>query len=210
MKKLTVLFIITFLLSCGSKKEIKTVLSSYSGSVTVNSSAVKGTGMLLKPGDIIETGDTSFCDIMINKKNIIRIKENTRLILHITSRDSFLQIDKGWLAGVTKEKFTTEGKYNVKTPTVVAAVRGTSFCVKVENDKNTYFCVCNGTINLTGSGMDKGEDVTAAHHAATRFTLRSDGSIATDNNPGLLYHGDAGLEELAGVINEKIDWSKPD
>jgi len=210
MKKTTIIFAFIFLFSCGKSGEIKTVITAFSGSVKVNSDSVTSAGTSIKPGDIIETGDKSFCDIMINEKNILRIKENSRLVLNVTATDSFLKLEKGWLGGITRGKFTEEGKYKINTPTVAAAVRGTSFCVKVEDEKNTYFCVCNGTINLAEAGKESGEDVTASHHAAKRFTRDADGSIKTDSNPGLLYHTDEGLEEMAAMINEKIDWTRPD
>jgi len=210
MKKLTAIFIFVFLISCGKSGEIKTVITAFSGMVKVNSNSVTSAGTVIKPGDIIETGGKSFCDIMINEKNILRIKENSRLVLHVTATESFLKLEKGWLGGITRGKFTEEGKYRINTPTVAAAVRGTSFCVKVEDEKNTYFCVCNGTINLAGAGKESGEDVTASHHAAMRFTQEADGNIKTDSKPGLLYHTDEGLEEMAAMINEKIDWTRPD
>lgn len=210
MRKITIMFAFVFFISCGKSGEIKTVLTAFSGQVKLNSNSLTALGTAIKPGDIIETGDKSFCDIMINEKNILRIKENSRLVLHVTETDSFIKLERGWLAGITRAKFTTEGKYRINTPTIAAAVRGTSFCLKVEDEKNTYFCVCNGTINLAESGKDSGEDVTASHHAARRFTREADGSIKTDSNPGLLYHSDKGLEDMAAVINEKIDWSRPD
>jgi len=210
MRKITILFTIIFFISCGKGGEIKTVITAFSGQVKVNSNSVSNTGIIIKPGDTIETGDRSFCDIKINEKNILRIKDNSRLVLHVTATDSFLKLEKGWLAGVTRAKFTSEGKYKIKTPTVAAAVRGTSFCVKVEDEKNTYFCVCNGTINLAEGEKTGGEDVTASHHSARRYTMESGGNIKTDINPGMLYHTDEGLADLAGVINEKIDWSRPD
>lgn len=210
MRKITFLIAVVFFISCGKSGEIKTVLTAFSGQVKVNSNPVSNTGIIIKPGDIIETGDRSFCDIMINEKNILRIKDNSRLVLHITATDSFLKLERGWLGGVTRAKFTTEGKYKINTPTVAAAVRGTSFCVKVEDDRNTYFCVCNGTINLAGKDNESGENITAAHHSARRYTMESSGTIKTDTNPGMLYHTDEGLVDLAGVINEKIDWSRPD
>ncbi|HPJ44180.1 MAG TPA: FecR family protein [Spirochaetota bacterium] len=210
MKKITGIFIFVFLISCGKSGEIKTVITAFSGPVKVNSISLTAAGTAIKPGDIIETGDKSFCDIMINEKNILRIKENSRLVLHVTATDSFLKLEKGWLGGITRAKFTEEGKYKINTPTVAAAIRGTSFCVKVEDEKNTYFCVCNGTINLAEAGKESGEDVTASHHAAKRFTRDADGSIKTDSNPGLLYHTDEGVEEMAAMINEKIDWTRPD
>ncbi len=210
MKKITILAVFVFFISCGKTPEIKTILTAFSGPVKLNSITVNNTGVSIKPGDSIETGEKSFCDIIINEKNLLRISENSKIVFHITSKDCFIKIEKGWLAGITRAKFTDEGRYKINTPTVAAAVRGTSFCVKVEDEKNTYFCVCNGTINLAEAGKVSGEDVTASHHAAKRFTKESDGSIKTDSNPGLLYHTDKGLEEMAAVINEKIDWSHPE
>jgi hypothetical protein len=210
MKKITIIAVFIFLISCGKNAEIKTVLTAFTGPVKINSTSVSDTGITIKPGDIIETGEKSFCDIMINEKNLLRVSENSRVVFHVTAKDCFINIEKGWLAGITRAKFTDEGRYKINTPTVAAAVRGTSFCVKVEDEKNTYFCVCNGTINLAEAGEESGEDVTASHHAAKRFTQEPDGSIKTDSNPGLLYHTDKGVEEMAAVINEKIDWSRPD
>jgi hypothetical protein len=110
------------------------------------------------------------------------------------------------MAGVTRKVFTREGRYIVKTPTVTAAIRGTSFCLKVEDLQSAYFCVCNGTINLKGSHEDHGDNVSAKHHAARRYRVL-DGETQIDE-AGMLYHGDKDLEELAKIINEKIDWSK--
>lgn len=98
----------------------------------------------------------------------------------------------------------------IKSPTVVASVRGTSFCVKVESPDKTYFCVCNGSIDLNVDGAASVEKVTAAHHAAKRFTKNKEGKIDIDANPGMLYHNDEGLEALSASIGEKIDWTKPD
>lgn len=210
MKKLTILFTLVILLSCARNGDIKTVLTAYSGTVRINNNTLMAPGVFLQPGDVIETGDKSFCDIMINERNILRIKENSMVILHITASGSFIRLEKGWLAGITKAKFTTEGKYRINTPTVTASVRGTSFCTKVENERSTYFCVCNGTINLAGAGNAAGDDVTSPHHTAKRFILERGGKLKTDSNPGLLYHNDSGIEEMAALINEKIDWTRPD
>jgi hypothetical protein len=183
---------------------------SYTGTVTVNTKAVKEINMVLNQGDAIETMAESTCDIIINEKNILRLKPDTKLTLRLSDKENILQLDKGWLAGVTRKVFTNEGKFTVKTPTVVAAVRGTSFCMKVENEKSTYFCTCNGSIELTGESSSKAETVTAAHHAARRFSIDKTGGLIEDNNPGMLYHTDSGVEELAKIIGETIDWGTPD
>ncbi len=210
MKKFCLILSLCLTLSCAKQVKLDMRILSYTGTVTVNTKAVKEINMVLNQGDAVETMTDSTCDIIINDKNILRLKPDTKLILRISDKESILQLEKGWLAGVTRKVFTKEGKFTVKTPTVVAAVRGTSFCMKVENEKSTYFCTCNGSIELTGKTSTKAETVTAAHHAARRYSIDKTGALIEDNNPGMLYHMDSGVEELAKVIGETIDWNTPD
>lgn len=208
MKRIVLLLSLLFVLSCGSNP-ITVSVDGFIGDIKVNGKGITGVGQVLSPGDLIESGKNSACDVLINKKNIIRIGADSKAVLHLTSKDSFIDIEKGWMAGVTGAKFTSEGKYQVKTPTVVAGIRGTSFCLKVENEKSSYFCVCNGTIELKGGDSNEGESVTSAHHTARRFIKGDDGAVSVDENPGMLYHGDEIIEELAGKIDVKVDWETP-
>ena len=210
MKKICILLSFCLTLSCAKQVKLDMKILSYTGTVTVNTKAVKEINMALNRGDAVETMADSSCDIIINDKNILRLTPNTKLVLKISDRESILQLEKGWLAGVTRKVFSKEGKYIIETPTVTAAVRGTSFCIKVENENSTYFCTCNGSIELTGKSSSKAETVTAAHHAARKFSIDKSGALIEDNNPGLLYHTDSGVEEMAKKIGETIDWNKPD
>ncbi len=208
MKKISLILSLCITLSCSKQIKVDMKILNYTGRVTVNTVIVKDTQTALKTGDLIETMDNSICDIIINEKNIIRLNPGSKLKLNIS--ESTLILEKGWLGAVTRKIFTDTGKFIVKTPTVTAAIRGTSFCIKVENEKSTYFCTCNGSIELKGEASSINETVTAAHHAARRFILDKSGAIIEDNNPGLLYHADNSVEVLAGIINEKIDWNIPD
>lgn len=212
MKKAIIsILLVIFIASCQDSEKNKVYISAFSGTVIVNGGKVKSTGYAIEFGNIIETANDSFCDIIINDKNIIRLKENTRLVFNIYGQSNDLVVEKGWVAAVIRKKFTKEGMFTIITPSSTAAVRGTSFCMKVENEKNTYFCVCNGSVELKGKGDAGSETVSAAEHAARRFTLdKKTGFVTIDRNPGLLYHDNAGLESLAGTINEKVDWTKPD
>jgi hypothetical protein len=210
MKKFILMVILGLIFSCSQENKINIKIASYRGTITVNTQPVIAINMQLKPGDVIETMPDSTCDIIVNEKNILRLKPETKLILNISETGSMILLERGWLAGVTKKVFTKEGRFLVKTPTVAAAIRGTSFCLKVENEKSTYFCVCNGAIELKGENSSKSEKVEAAHHSARRFSKDNTGSLIEDNNPGLLYHNDSGIEEMAKIINETVDWNKPD
>ncbi len=210
MKKFCILMTLCLTLSCAKQVRMEMKILSYTGNVTVNTNTVTAVNMVINQGDAIETFKDSSCDIIINDKNILRMKPDTKLIINLSDNGGVLKLEKGWLAGVTRKVFTKEGRFTIQTPTVTAAVRGTSFCLKVENEKSTYFCTCNGSIELTGEKSSMSETVVAAHHAARRFSIDKSGGLIEDNNPGMLYHMDSGVEELAKVIGETIDWSKPD
>ncbi len=214
MKKvLCSLFVCMLVISCGKKQEPEAVKLSAkvnfaAGEVSINGKPVKD-GAPVNFGDAIETGKSSSCEILIETKNLIKIGGSSRLIFNISRDGNELILEKGWLAGITRKKFTKEGKYLIKTPTVVASVRGTSYCVMVEKPDSTYFCVCNGTINLEGKSAGKGEDVTSQHHTAKRFIMDSSGKLKIES-PGMLHHDDKGIENLAEKIQEKVDWKKAD
>lgn len=211
MKKLIILLPLLFLVRCDTAETGNVYIYAFSGNVTVNGTAVKTSKLNIRYGDVIETGTGSYCDIIINSRNIIRIKDNTRLVYRISAKESILQVDRGWLASVIRKKFSSDGIIYIKTPTLTAAVRGTSFCMKVESQVKSYFCVCNGSVTLAGTGEKTTETVTAAEHMGRRFTLdKNSGFISIDRSPGMIYHDSAGLEELAGIISEKIDWTHPD
>jgi ribosomal protein S4 len=199
-------------LSCGKNRPgvINASVTQFGGSVAVNGKVIDSPGYLLAYDDLVSTGEKSFCDIIINEKNILKLGANTVFRFRISGEENIIELEQGWIAGVTKKKFTKQGKYLIKTPTTIAAVRGTFFCFKVEDSNNSYFCVCNGKIEFMEDGKTSGESVESAHHAAMRYTQKDDGSISVDKNPGLLYHDDEGLEKLAKAINVKVDWTKPD
>lgn len=185
-------------------------ISGLGGDITVNGQKGIAIGRKIAFGDSIETGEKSFCEITVNEKNIFRIGAGSKLTYKISTDSNLIEVERGWFAGVTRKIFTKQLEYLIKTPTVTAGVRGTSYCAKVESANKTYFCVCNGTIELKDDPGKPGEKVAAAHHAARRFTRDKSGKIATDKNPGLLYHDDKGLEALAKKIGESVDWTKVD
>ncbi len=212
MKKIFLFsLLILSLASCQDSLKNRVYISSYSGIVTVNGGTVKSSGFKIEFGNIIETGTDSHCDLIINEKNIIRISPRSRLVFNISEKSNELIFEKGQIAAVIRKQFTDKGQFTITTPSSTADVRGTSFFIKVENDKRTYFCVCNGSVTLRGKGDAGSETVTAARHSARRFTLdKKTGFVTIDRDPGLLYHNSTELESLAAKINETIDWTQPD
>ena len=196
MKKCIFSAAVFILISCGGN-EVKTVIKAFSGSIKINNASIPGVGLIqIKHGDIIETAGNSFCDIMVDDKKIIRIRENSRLICNLSSGASSLQLERGLITVVTKEKYSSESRYSIVAPAVSALIKGRSFCIKIENEKSTYLCLCSGKINIGG------EEFVAENHKSWRFN-RTDGStVITEPDPGMLYHNDFGIEQLARIIKE--------
>lgn len=208
MKKIAIALIILIMASCAKKNgDIKTVIASFAGNVTVNGTTVASVGQMIKFGDLIQTGEASYCELMINEKNILRLGNNTGLVFSISATESALELKEGWFAGVTGKMFKNDRTYLIRTPTVIASVRGTTFCTKVENPDSTYFCVCNGKIELKKSSGDTGDMVISPHHTARRYKKEKDGTLTIEKDPGLLYHDDKGVEMLAKKVNSTIDWT---
>ncbi len=213
MKRILVLILFTVIagtLACKKNSAVDAVINDYLGTLEVNGSIVKEKGMAVKFGDRLETGDKSFCTIIVGDKNIFRLGANSALVFNVSRENNSLDLERGWFSGVTRKIFTKQANYLVKSPTITASIRGTSYCVKVEDSKNTYFCVCNGTISLADPLSGNQDEVSSSHHTARRYSSDENGKITVDTNPGMLYHDDAGVEALAAAINEKIDWSSPD
>jgi hypothetical protein len=109
--------------------------------------------------DTIITGKKSTADLTYGSSGIIRISENSRLSIAViagdTSAESMINLDKG-------KVFLTLGKlqktgFRVKTPTVVASVRGTSFVVSADVVKGARLSVMKGTVTVVP--VQKGEAI---------------------------------------------------
>jgi hypothetical protein len=129
---------------------VQTVL----GDVTIQSGDVTNTpapGFAIKENSIIKTGKLSIIDIKYKDSGIIRVNENTsinvaRLFTANNADETLLQMEQGKVF-VTVSKLLRDSKLQVKTPTSVAAVRGTSF--RVSSDKGiSRVDVLNGKVKV--------------------------------------------------------------
>ena len=201
--KAIIISLILFLSCTNGSFNDKPVISAVAGNLTVNGKAEK-TGTVIKHGDVIETGTNSFCEITLNKRSIIKLSQNTVFVFNISESENNFELKSGSLTGLTRKKFTKQGDYNIKTPTGIAAIRGTAYFIHIESPDSTYFCVCNGTVSIKG---ETEETITSTHHKAMRITKKPGSKLSSGKNAPLLYHTDADIEKLADKIGEKINWN---
>jgi FecR protein len=206
---ISILILVTFSVYASGDKDISSgsqsgILTYLEGEVFINISP-GSIGNIVKSSDTIRTGEDSYCEIMFGEANIFRLDENTTTKINWTESD--IKLEKGSISAVfTKlDKFLHGDKeFTVTTPSNVAGVRGTVFFIKVENENNTYLCICNGALTVVGPETDL--DIASDHHKAFRFTKKGDTVLA--ETAELLYHNDGKMDSVAEKIEYEIPWNK--
>jgi hypothetical protein len=179
------------------------------GEVTANG-RVAETGDLLVGPQVLKTGTASTIEIIFAGRNVFRVGPQSVVRVDFAELKKTVTLDKGEFTSVLKKlsKTTGESAFILKTPTVAAGVRGTSFHVTTDGN-STYFCTCNGSVLLDDGTPADQVQLTNAHHGARIFTKGADGKI-TVTSAGLVGHTDASLETLGNRIGVNIDWTQPD
>ena len=205
------LVILTLVLSaCSRTSGNGTNISFIAGTVSVNGSPVR-TGAILKNGSRIVTGKNSGCDVTLNEKSIIRIKENSDTVLYQNGANGSLDINSGTVMSFIKKIPGESGEKNaftLKTPTMVAIIWGTTFFLKVENPDSTYLCACNGIIEVHDSYLNEKHILSSPHHKGIRIKRGVTKLFVTET--GLQYHTDAEMESLAQKTGRTLDWTRID
>jgi len=160
-KNIALIMIIPLLFSCGKKQEepsaavepgfsfkIQTAIGDVKISGTGGErSALIGDAVVLN--DIIITGKNSIADLVYGASGVIRISANSRIVISSiadkTNNNTAIDMKNGKVL-VTLSKLKGTG-FNVKTQTVTAGVRGTSFIVE-SGEKGGRLLVVKGTVAL--------------------------------------------------------------
>lgn len=143
-------FIIFF--SCKSQHDESTSLITFTtGDVTVNGIPASA-GKILNSNDIIKTADNSYTTVQFGSKIIITIKSNTEILINemnVSAGKEKCSIDIRY-GNIFNKISGGVNQYNVRTPTLVAAVRGTSFTVSCEKKTGSSSVqLLKGKLNVT-------------------------------------------------------------
>lgn len=138
MRQLATLWLSLLLLSCNEEPKLKARVNLVVGEVRVESansaSKLASIGDLLLPNDQITTSASSSIDLLLPGGSVLRLKESSNLLLADLSAQTNLNLKRGDLLMAVKRMKSNE-TLQITTPTVVAAVRGTSF--SISNVSNT-------------------------------------------------------------------------
>lgn len=151
-RSLVVLFLSLLMINiqCAQKGEDFATVIFFVGDVKING-AVAEIGNIVKENDTIITGTMSSCDIKIGE-SIVRIKAKSKLLVsQLTRTESAENVALGLDVGkmlCKPKKLIKSDSFVVRTPTAVAAVRGTQFTVEADRKKTTRIKVYNGKVKV--------------------------------------------------------------
>ena len=161
MKKIVcALFILAFLAGYVYAEKGSAAINDMEGDVFVKKAADKEeifaeVDMELQEGDEVITKEKGSVDLIFDDDStIIRLSENTNLVVKKiekdkTSHSSLLELIKGKIVNIVNKVSGVRKSFEVKTPTAVAAVKGTEFAVEA-TDKESYVGVFKGEVNVSG------------------------------------------------------------
>ena len=116
-------------------------------------------GKKVVPGDKIESGKEGRAKIVMSDKNVINISPDTKLIIEKyqndgTNKNVELNILEGKVRASVEQKYDGEkNKFNIKTPSAVAGVRGTDFLTGYSPaTKTAQIITFSGTVAVGAPG----------------------------------------------------------
>ncbi len=170
-------------------------------------------------GNIIKTEDDSFCEVQFSDFGIIRIQENTELLVqtvHLQEDQNkvSMKLNKGKILAKVS-KLAKEEEFQVRTSTALAGVRGTEFMVKInKEDGSAVFAVKEGKVAIIPVEVaDRIEEIKSGLQTETAKKILDEISvpeiIITEDKEVELYKEEMKkvaeeFEEVSKAIEEKI------
>lgn len=128
------------------------------------SSEIKGfVKMNLSKGDKIKTSKDSYVKILLNRTTTLIVNENSdieleELINSSTESKNVVKVNSGKVLNTINKKLEAQDEYTIKTPTMIAGVRGTEFLIEVNKDNDFDLKVFDGTVKINDIKNEVSED----------------------------------------------------
>jgi hypothetical protein len=138
----------------------KGVITYLEGEVQVKRSgdtqwALAQPNMILSENDQVKVLGQSRAELILDNQSVMRLSENTLLTIKKLEEESTTQkettrmeVSLGRIWVRMSKLFNPSSRYDVKTPTVIAGVQGTTFQVTVAGDQSTAVQVFQGSVNI--------------------------------------------------------------
>lgn len=148
-------------------------------------------GNAVSEGDVITTQAGAYLKVVMQDRNILVVPENSKLSIdeYITAKNKksvVMSVEYGSARHVLKQKYVKKNeKYEVRTPTTVAGVRGTDFLTIFKKDAGeSVLCTLEGKVSFYLSKDDVGDQkpvlVEAGHFVRVKSGDSSPQVVETD------------------------------
>lgn len=105
--------------------------------------------MPLEEGDLIVVGEGGSAEVALDGGSLITVRENSEFVVEKTARgDSSFFLKAGSL--LAKIQKLASSRFSVRTPTAVAAVRGTEFGVETDGEETHVGVFDEGKVEVSG------------------------------------------------------------
>jgi len=117
-------------------------------------------GMPLAEGDLVITGDDGVAVVTVSVGSRIKLRENTVVTIDERTTAGSVELRQGGIFARVRRAATDDRRsFAVRTPTVVAGVRGTEFFVAygrtIENLPDVWLCVNEGAVEISIREVDE-------------------------------------------------------
>lgn len=158
----TIILIILITTTCEDEPKKSGQVTFITGDVFISKPGKSGKdekplnlGQFINYSDQIRTGEQSSVEIQMKLHGLIRVSENTIFKLQELQNDKKveIQIEKG-KAGLFIDKLEKDKEILVRTPTIIAAVRGTKFLVTSDESQKSKIALFDGAIAMKGKNKE--------------------------------------------------------
>ncbi|MFW5814585.1 MAG: FecR family protein [Spirochaetota bacterium] len=133
------------------------------GDVRVESGGSRQTadfGMPLEEGDVVVTGSDGVAVVSLGEGSRIKLRENTVVTIDARTSAGSVELRQGGIFARVRQAATGGRRsFEVRTPTVVAGVRGTEFFVAygrtIEDLPDVWLCVNEGAVEISIREVDE-------------------------------------------------------
>lgn len=153
MRSIIVLILLSVLAACTPPKWESRV-SAFTGTVSVSRAGKPLTvavGLKLEKDDVLSTEKASTIDVTMNGGGVLRVAENSKLVMSQIGKQSELKIEKGRMM-IGLNKLGNDETLRVATPTAIASVRGTAFGISALEDNSAKVAVLTGGVRVERNG----------------------------------------------------------
>lgn len=118
----------------------------------------------VKVGSVIRTAAGARAVLVTTRQSAVRIAENSEVVVaELNDSEAtpkvLLDLKNGSMGALIQPQAQTAMDFRIKTPSGIAAARGTFYAVAVEDGKRGFVQVKNGKVAVTPAGAEAGEGV---------------------------------------------------